>query len=148
MCDNFRFLRSNAESPHFFTSLANMFCNTFNLNNMVTFQYKFQIITKFCFCNIQVIFENPCNIDFAIFGLFLRLLETSFLQYLLQKITCFATFFNVAKKCLCCKKKHLLRRLICRNRPDIYSIYCIDFYYLIISHLLYSAWFLFNLRED
>ena len=53
VCDNFwNLAHQRDKAPYFFTSPVIMFCNIFNLNNMVTFLYKFQIISTFCFCNI------------------------------------------------------------------------------------------------
>ena len=92
------FAHQRGKAPYFFANPVIMFQNTFNLNNMVTFLYKFQIISTFCFCNILVIFENPCNIDFATFGPFFIFLATFFCNILCCKKRVFATFFNVAKK--------------------------------------------------
>ena len=67
--------------------------------------YKFRIISIFRFCNIFVVLENPCNIDFATFGRFFKFLATFFCNIYVAKNGSLQHFLMLQEKVPMLQKK-------------------------------------------
>ena len=96
-----------------------MFSDIFNIERLFTFFYKFQ--NNFKILSLQHFgnFRNPCNIDIATFGLFLKFLATFFCNIFVAKIVVLQHFLMLQEKLSMLQKKKPMPAPLIKVGPKV-----------------------------